>query len=259
MSLREKIRSKKGDILNIYCTAGYPGIDDLPKIIRYLDRYGADIIEVGIPYSDPLADGPTIQQSNAAAIANGITMNRIFEQIGNVSVDVQLVLMGYFNSVYHYGIERFLQACRARGVGHLILPDLPMHVYVDRYRDLFLQNGVDLIFLITPETAEDRIRCIDGFGSAFIYAVTRSGTTGKTDATDSSLFLRRISEMQLKTPVLAGFGISSPDDVKAVCEHVHGAIIGSAFIRHLGRANDLEGSIRQFMQQFKPQYHDHPA
>ena len=248
MTLKEKLRQKSRHLLSIYCTAGYPSLDSLPVVLSALEEQGVDMIEIGIPYSDPISDGPTIQESNALALANGITLERIFEQLSAVHIHTPKILMGYFNSILQFGVERFCARCRECQVTAVIIPDLPPEVFADQYQTLFHRHGISMIFLITPETPRSRILELDAASDAFIYAVSSSGTTGnKPGIQHATAFLSRISELGTQNPVLVGFNIRSREDFKLACRYTSGGIIGSAFIRHISGASDLSLAIEQFV------------
>jgi len=242
---------KQDDILNIYFTAGFPKLDDTEKVILSLDAAGVDLIEIGMPYSDPLADGPTIQESGMVALKNGMTLELLFEQLKRVRQhsQVPLVMMGYFNQMMQFGEERFLQECQAAEIDALILPDLPIDVYEMEYKELFEKMNIPIVFLITPQTSEARIRKVDDLSRGFIYMVSNNSITGaKTGISDMQLaYFNRIADMQLSTPRLIGFGISDNPTYRTACTYSNGAIIGSAFIRTIGKATDLKQSITDFV------------
>ncbi len=243
--LQKKLLDKPSNLINIYCTAGYPNKDSLLKIVPALAESGADMAEIGIPYSDPLADGTTIQQSSAQALRNGMTLELIFQQLKQLEVDVPLILMGYFNSVLQYGIARFCEECVRSGVSGVILPDVPLNYYEEHLEPLFDSYELSMIFLVSPQTSEERRKQIDAKSSAFIYAVSSSSTTGKsTGIQDAVPYLQSLSS--LHHPVMVGFNISSNEDVEIAHAHSAGAIIGSAFIRNLDPENEAE-STREFM------------
>ena len=249
---------KKKDILNVYCTAGYPKLDSTLKVLSSFQKYGADMVEVGMPYSDPLADGPVIQQSNMAALQNGMTIQKLFEQLSNCrnkitpsgdgGFHLPLILMGYLNPVLQFGIEKFCKLAKAVGVDGVILPDLPIYEFENEYRKYFEENDLHFIFLITPETSEERIRKIDVLCKGFIYAVSSSSTTGNNKAIDQQEnYFLKIQNMNLKNPVLVGFGIKDKQTFQAACKYSNGAIIGSAYITSLHNANDIESTTQQFL------------
>lgn len=229
---------KKERILSIYMTAGYPALDDTVPVIKALQESGADMIELGMPFSDPLADGEVIQQSSHAALVNGMTINLLFEQIAGIRQEVQLpiVLMGYLNPVLQFGFENFTRKCKEVGIDGLILPDLPLKIYEEEYRQLVEEAGLKFIMLITPQTSEERIKKIAGASGGFLYMVADSSTTGaRSGISDVQLeYFTRIEKMKLAIPRLIGFGISNSETFNVACRHASGAIIGSAFMKALG-------------------------
>lgn len=248
----ESLFASKSNILNIYFTAGFPQLNDTVRIIKALTRAGVDMIEIGMPFSDPLADGPTIQQSSQQALNNGMTLRLLFEQLSNIRqyTDVPLLLMGYLNPVIQFGVENFCRAAQAVGIDGLILPDLPMHEYLSEYKPIFEHYGLSNIFLMTPQTAEARIRQIDELSqNGFIYMVSAASTTGAKQgfSDEQRSYFERIAAMQLKSPRLIGFGISDKATFAEACRYAHGAIIGSAFINLLGKSTDLEADIAHFV------------
>ena len=249
--LTKLFSEKQSEILNIYFTAGYPKIDDTVDIIRALTQEGVDLIELGVPYSDPMADGPTIQNSSSVALKNGMTLHTLFGQVAESRQhsQVPIILMGYYNQMMQYGIERFLRSCQQSGVDGLIIPDLPMSIYKRDYQDLFGQYDLKIAFLITPETSDERIILADELSSAFIYVVSKSSITGSANTIDQDqkAYFHRIDQLHLKTPRLIGFGIHDRDTYLTACDNSNGAIIGSAFIRALNMAEDLTARITQFV------------
>ena len=211
-------------------------------------------MEIGFPYSDPVADGPVIQASSKQALDNGMTLEVLFDQLKDLrkQVNIPILLMGYVNVMLQYGVEAFCKKCQEVGVDGCIIPDLPMYEYEEMYKDVFENNGLSNIFLVTPQTSEERIRKIDGLSNAFIYLVSSSATTGNNLSVSgtASAYFERISKMNLRTPVMIGFGISDKATYEAACNFASGAIIGSAFVKALD-GNGLDQSIQQFMQQFK--------
>lgn len=250
--INELFSRKSKDILNIYFTAGYPNLNDTETIIFALEKAGADLIEIGIPYSDPLADGPTIQQSGEIALKNGMTVPILLEQIKRVrkKSNIPLVLMGYFNQIMQFGEERFVKACKKAGVDGVILPDLPMSVYEEKYQKIFKRNNINVSFLITPLTTEARIQKADELSDGFIYMVSNSAITGaKSDVSDKQVvYFERIAAMNLQTPRLIGFGISNYETYRTACEHSNGAIIGSAFIKALTDSKDVAATTEHFVK-----------
>jgi len=243
---------KKNNILNIYCTAGFPKLHSTMEVMEALQQSGADMIELGIPYSDPIADGPVIQQSNMQALQNGMSIPILFEQLKDVrnKIKVPVILMGYLNPVLQYGIEKFCEAAALAGIDGIILPDLPMHEFETEYRQHFKKHGLKFIFLITPETSSARIRQIDKLGSGFMYAVSASSTTG-TDAaineTEQQAYFKKLQHMNLVNPVLAGFGIKDKKTFDAACTFTRGAIIGSAYIHAIRYTADIGHTTKDFI------------
>lgn len=238
-------------ILNVYCTAGYPKLDSTLEIMQTLQENGADIIELGMPYSDPLADGPVIQESSARALENGMTIKTLFGQLKNMrpTIKVPVVLMGYMNPVMQYGFEKFCEDAAAVGVDGLILPDLPMYEFEMEYGAIIKKYGLDFIFLVTPETSETRIRKIDELSSGFIYAVSSSSTTG-TDKEFGNVetYLKKLAAMQLKNPILVGFGVKDKSSFEAASKHAQGAIIGTAFIKAISGDKPVKEAAAAFLK-----------
>lgn len=248
-------RNKPGNILSVYFTAGYPQLNDTETIIKSLADCGADIIEVGIPFSDPMADGPVIQKSNDKALRNGMSLKLLFDQLKDIRkiTDIPLLLMGYLNPVIQYGIEDFCNKAAEVGIDGLILPDLPIDIYRKEYKSLFEKYKLSAVFLVTPETSNDRIREIDSISSGFVYLVSSSSTTGiREDIEKRQIeYFERIRKLGLKNPLLIGFGISNNSTFRRACEYGNGAIIGSAFIKAISDKHDLETSIRGFIDTIK--------
>ncbi|MBX2933956.1 MAG: tryptophan synthase subunit alpha [Ferruginibacter sp.] len=245
---------KTNDILNIYCTAGFPKLTSTAKVLIALQNNGADIIEVGIPYSDPIADGAVIQQSNMIALKNGMSIAALFKQLNKVkdTVQVPVILMGYLNPVLQYGMERFCKEAAAANITGIILPDLPMFEYEKEYQQVFIKYNLNFIFLVTPETDDERIRQIDNLCSGFIYAVSSSSTTGKNKAIeDQGSYFKKLQDMQLKNPVLVGFGIKDRESFAAACKYSNGAIIGSAYIKAIENSNNIEKDTKDFINRLK--------
>lgn len=245
---------KKTGVLNMYCTAGFPQLNSTVEVITALQKNGADIIELGIPYSDPIADGPVIQQSNMHALENGMSITLLFEQLKNIRDHIQLpiILMGYMNPVLQFGIDKFCEAAAAVGVDGIILPDLPMYEFETMYQQHFKKYNLQFIFLVTPETGEERIREIDSLSSGFIYAVSSSSTTGNTKAIeDQDAYFKKLAAMNLTNPVLVGFGIKDKNTFDAACTHTNGAIIGSAYITALKDTADINQVTKDFINRIK--------
>lgn len=253
MKLKEALRGS--NLLSVYFTAGYPQLNDTQTIIKSLEAAGANIIEVGLPYSDPPADGPVIQQSSSAALAGGITADIVFEQLSEIknTVEIPLILMGYLNQMLVYGTDAFLQKCKESGIQALIIPDLPPEIYEKEYKELFEKYEQSNIFLISPQTPAKRIRMIDSLTDTFIYMVSSSSVTGgrKEISREQREYFERVRALKLKNPVLIGFGISNNETFKKACEYASGAIIGSAFIKKLSPEKDLDKIIHKFVKRIK--------
>ena len=236
--------SAEGKILSIYATAGFPQLKDTLQVLKELENTGVDLIEIGMPFSDPLADGPTIQESSTKALINGMTTELLFEQLKEVRnhLSIPLILMGYFNPVLQFGVEKFLKKASEIGIDGVILPDLPLEVYEREYKDLFEAYGLSMIFLITPQTPESRIRQIEQASTSFIYMVSTSSTTGAQEGfnQESMEYFKRIEAMNLQVPTVVGFGISNASSYHQATSHSKGAIIGSAFIKALSKEG-IEG------------------
>ncbi|HAI76855.1 MAG TPA: tryptophan synthase subunit alpha [Microscillaceae bacterium] len=238
--------------LTVYCTAGFPTLHDTVPILESLQTAGADIVEIGMPFSDPIADGEVIQQSNQVALQNGMTIKTLFEQLQGFRQKVHLpvLLMGYINPVLQYGIERFFEHAAEVEVDGVILPDLPLAEYEREYLPLCRKYNLSAVFLVSPQTDETRIRKIDDLTEGFIYLVSSSSTTGKTQGIQAEQinYFERIRQMQLKNPKQIGFGIADKASFQTACQYAEGAIIGSAFIKAIAQSADLPASIRQFVQ-----------
>ncbi len=248
-------REKGNNILSVYFTAGYPELNDTVSIMQYLQEAGADMIEVGIPFSDPIADGPTIQDSSTKAIQQGMSVKKLFEQLNGIREKIQIpvLLMGYLNPIVQYGFKEFCQHCEDNGIDGLIIPDLPLAEYQEIYKPILDQHGLYNIFLITPQTSDARVAAIDESSHGFIYMVSSASVTGaKKGISDIQMsYFKRIQEMKLKNPTLIGFGISDYESFSSACTHSQGAIIGSAFIQLLGQSKNLKQDITQFIQGIK--------
>ncbi|GET32977.1 tryptophan synthase alpha chain [Prolixibacter bellariivorans] len=249
--INQLFKEKQNNILSVYFTAGYPKLQDTEEVIIELEKSGADLIEIGIPFSDPVADGPTIQKSSDKALKNGMSMKLLFGQLKDIrqKVKLPLVLMGYFNNVLQYGVEEFCRKANEIGIDGIILPDLPLEVYEHEYRTYFEQNNLRNIFLITPQTHDERIRKIDELSNGFIYMVSSSSTTGaKSSVTQhQEAYFKRIQEMNLKNPRLIGFGISNNTTFVNSCRYSNGAIVGSAFIKALSNEGSISQNVKKFV------------
>lgn len=234
--INQKLQENK-KLLSIYFTAGYPAIDDTVTIIQNLEKAGVDMIEIGLPFSDPLADGPTIQASSTQALKNGMTTQKLFEQLKNIreSVTIPLIAMGYFNPMLQYCVEAFCKKCQEIGIDGLIIPDLPVAIYNEQYKATFEKYGLVNVFLITPQTSVERINFIDAISSGFIYMVSSASVTGSQSGfgDEQTNYFERIANMNLNNPQIIGFGISNNETFTQATEYAKGAIIGSAFIKHL--------------------------
>lgn len=253
--IKQLFQEKKGNVLSIYYTAGYPNIGDTLAIAEALEKSGADMLEIGFPYSDPVADGPVIQASSKQALNNCMTLHVLFEQLKDLRkhVSIPVLLMGYVNPVLQFGVENFCKACVEVGVDGCIVPDLPMAEYEAFYQGVFEQNGLSNIFLITPQTADERIRKIDSLSNGFIYLLSSSATTGKNldVSANTESYFARIKSMNLNNPTLIGFGISSKETFDKACAYANGGIIGTAFVKALSQGDDLQGNVSKFMKSFK--------
>lgn len=253
--IKTLFEQKSTGLLSVYFTAGYPNLEDTVPIILELEKNGVDMIEVGMPFSDPLADGPTIQQSSEIAIRNGMTIPKLFEQLQDIRklTQMPLVLMGYLNPVMQYGVERFCKKAKEIGIDGLILPDLPLSDYVREYKALFEQNELSKVFLVTPQTPEQRIREIDSHTNGFVYMVSSASVTGSTtgSAVTNTDYFKRVASMGLRNPGIIGFGIHDRDTFDQACNHSRGAIIGSAFIKALAKEGSLQQNIQTFIQSIR--------
>jgi len=250
-SIKNLFKKKNRSVLNVYCTAGYPQLNSTIEVMKALQENGADIIELGMPYSDPLADGPVIQQSSSTALANGMTIKKLFQQLKDFrkSISVPVVLMGYMNPVLQYGFEKFCADAAAVGVDGLILPDLPEHEFETEYGTVIKKHGLDFIFLITPETSGERIKKLDELSTGFLYAVSSSSTTGSDkNMTDVRSYLQKLKSLNLSNPVLVGFGIKDKTTFEAACDNANGAIIGTAYIKALAGPGNVADITRKFLE-----------
>jgi tryptophan synthase alpha chain len=256
--IQNLFQQKNKNILNIYCTAGYPHLESTTEVLLALQQNGADLIEIGMPYSDPLADGEVIQASSGVALANGMTIAKLFDQLkgirlssstlGDGGIQMPLILMGYMNPVMQYGIEKFCADAEAVGIDGIIIPDLPMYEFETVYKPVFEKYQLNFVFLVTPETSEERIRQIDALSSGFIYAVSSSATTGNSKPIEAQEgYFKKLQNMQLKNPILVGFGINSKQTFEAACAYTNGAIIGSAYIKALQHNSNVTVTTKDFL------------
>ncbi|MFV0566524.1 MAG: tryptophan synthase subunit alpha [Flavobacteriaceae bacterium] len=246
--INKKLNEDK-KLLSIYFTAGYPALNDTVTIIETLEKSGVDMVEIGLPFSDPLADGPTIQGSSTRALKNGMTTQTLFNQLKDIrkTVNIPLIIMGYFNPVLQYGVEAFCKKCQDIGIDGLIIPDLPVDVYNEQYKAVFEAHGLINIFLITPQTSDARIKFIDSVSNGFIYMVSSASVTGSQSGFGNAQtqYFKRIADMDLKNPQIVGFGINNHDTFTQATQYAKGAIIGSAFIKHLteNKTNNIKSFI----------------
>jgi tryptophan synthase alpha chain len=251
MSRIEKLFKKKNkNVLNVYCTAGFPELKSTLRIMKALQDNGADLIELGMPYSDPLADGPVIQASGTKALENGMTIGKLFEQLRDFRavINIPVLLMGYMNPVLQFGFEHFCRSAADAGVDGIILPDLPIYEFETEYSASLKKYGLDFVFLVTPETSESRIRKVDSLSTGFLYAVSSSSTTGKDkDLESQQAYLARLENMKLKNPILVGFGIKDKSTFLTASRHTQGAIIGTAYIKAIEHNPDIESATKQFL------------
>jgi tryptophan synthase alpha chain len=246
----ELFKRKQAGVLSVYSTAGFPRLDSTLEVMKALQSNGADLIELGMPYSDPLADGPVIQASGTTALENGMTLAVLLEQLKDMraTIHIPVLLMGYLNPILQYGFERFCQDAARVGVDGLILPDLPIYEFETEYGPVLRKHGLDFVFLVTPETSAERIRKVDMLSSGFIYAVSSSSTTGKNkDMREQEAYFQRLKDMKLKNPVMVGFSIRDKTSFDVACRHANGAIIGTAYIRAIEKAADVDAATREFL------------
>ncbi len=254
--INELFKNKK-KVLSVYFTAGFPALEDTVPVLTGLLNAGVDMLEIGVPFSDPLADGPVIQNSSEIALSNGMTLKKLFSQIEKIrdpetegsNLQAPLLLMSYLNPVLQYGMEDFCKKAKETGIDGVIIPDLPVQVYLDEYKELFERYGILNVFLITPQTSETRIRMIDEHSKGFIYMVSSASTTGinTTNSSQQIGYFERIKKMNLKNPLIIGFGISNRTDFDKACTYASGAIIGSAFIKAISARKPLGEEIRSFV------------
>ena len=237
--------------LNIYFTAGVPNLNDTTEILKLIQSSGADYIEIGMPYSDPVADGPVIQKAHEIALKNGMTISKLFEQLKSVKskMEIPIILMGYINPVLSFGFEEFCKECKESGVSGLIIPDLPPVEFEKNYRSILEQHNLNFIFLVTPETSDERIKYLDSLSSGFLYAVSSSSTTGnEAKEINNEEYLNRLSNLGLKNPVMIGFGIKNKSDFDKVTEKADGGIIGTAFVNILLNNDDWAKKGEDFIR-----------
>ena len=246
--IKQLFEKKQKNILSIYFTAGFPQLNDSCNVIRKLEANGIDLIEIGIPFSDPMADGPTIQESGTIALRNGMTLKVLFEQLKNIRSDVTipLILMGYLNPIMQYGFENFCKQCKETGIDGAIIPDLPFNDYISQYKPIADKYDIKIVMLITPETSDERIRLIDEHTDGFIYMVSSASTTGAQSNFDDKkqTYFRKINGMNLRNPRLIGFGISNKATLEAAQENASGAIIGSKFITLLKESANIKEAVK---------------
>lgn len=250
--INQKLKEDK-KLLSIYFTAGFPQLNDTVEIIENLEKSGVDFIEIGLPFSDPLADGPTIQASSTTALDNGMTSEVLFDQIKDIrkTVSIPLIIMGYFNPMMQFGVEAFCEKCAQIGIDGLIIPDLPLQEYNENYKDIFEKYGLINVFLITPQTSDERIRFIDEISEGFIYMVSSASVTGSknTFGNIQNDYFKRIESMKLNSPQIVGFGISNSETFKQATKYAKGAIIGSAFVKHLTKygVNSIDKFVKNIL------------
>lgn len=249
--IEQLFKRKHEKVLNMYCTAGFPKLESTLEVMTAFQNNGVDLIELGMPYSDPLADGEVIQQSGAVALKNGMTISILFKQLQEMrsTIHLPVILMGYMNPVIQYGFENFCAKAAEVGIDGLILPDLPIYEYESEYRDIIKKYNLNLIFLVTPETKEERVRRIDELSSGFLYAVSSSSTTGNNkDISKQESYFQKLQQMNLKNPILVGFGIRDKQTFEAACKYANGAIIASAYIKALGNGLNIKISTEDFLK-----------
>lgn len=252
MNRFQKAFSTADKVLNIYFTAGYPNIEDTRLILKELQDNGVDMVEIGMPFSDPLADGPTIQHSSGKALDNGMTISKLFEQLSDMrnEINIPVVLMGYINPILQYGVEKFCKSCKDVGVDGLILPDLPLNLYKKNYKGYFDRYGIKNVLLITPQTSNERIKLIDEESNSFVYMVSTASTTGKADS-DISIakeYFDKVESLKLKNPRLIGFNVKDRETYEFASSNSNGAIIGSAFVKAISEEGDLKQNIQEFIK-----------
>jgi tryptophan synthase alpha chain len=252
--IQSLLQQKRRSVLSFYCTAGFPRLEDTLPVLEALETAGADMIEIGMPFSDPLADGPVIQQSSTQALQNGMNLPVLFDQLKAVrnKVKVPLLLMGYLNPVLQFGIARFCKEAAACGIDGLIIPDLPLDEYREAWEALTRQHNLSMVFLVTPATPEARIHEIDRLSHGFIYVVTAAATTGKDLVLDKSTqdYFSRLQQLSLRNPLIAGFGIRDKQGFDQVCRYVNGAVVGSGLIRALQQDSSTPETVAGYVKSF---------
>ncbi|MES2778693.1 MAG: tryptophan synthase subunit alpha [Bacteroidota bacterium] len=244
-------QNKKDNVLSIFFTAGFPELEDTVEILKSLQEQNVDMVEIGIPFSDPLADGPIIQHSSHVALKNGMSLEELFKQLKHVRNEIHfpLLLMGYYNTILQFGVDRFIEHAADIGIDGVIVPDIPLEEWEEIYAYKFRSKNIHPVLLITAQTPEERIQRIDRVGSGFIYVVASSGITGRQNhsQTENDLYLSRIKKLGLKNPIMAGFGVHNRETFRNACAHMNGAIIGSAFIDALKESQFKENNITNFL------------
>lgn len=252
--LTEAFKSKSSKVLNIYFTAGFPELNDTLTILKTLENSGVDMVEIGMPFSDPMADGPVIQNSSNTALKNGMNMNILFEQLKDMrkEVSIPVLLMGYLNPVLQYGIEKFCDKAAEVGIDGLIIPDIPLVEYREEYKEIFEKNNLSFIFLVTPQTSEARIKVIDDLATGFIYVVSTASTTGGAKSVrDAQEYLKKVQGYNLQNPTMVGFNIKDKDSFDFATTYANGAIIGSAFVSMLKESKNKEKDIQAYIQSIR--------
>jgi tryptophan synthase alpha chain len=248
--LKQLFDRKRSKVLGVYYTAGFPELNSTMELMQALQDNAVDMIELGMPYSDPLADGPVIQASGSKALQNGMSIARLFDQLREMraSISIPVLLMGYLNPILQYGFEKFCEAAATAGVDGLILPDLPIYEFETEYGPIIKKHGLDFVFLVTPETSGERIKKVDALSTGFLYAVSSSSTTGGSqNLANQQDYFRRLSTLGLINPVVVGFGVRDKASFEAACQHSNGAIIGTAFIRAIDQAPDIRKATKEFI------------
>lgn len=252
--INQLFKNKSARIFSVYFTAGYPSLEDTVPVIRALEKNGVDMIEIGMPYSDPVADGPVIESSSAKAIENGMTIEKLFSQLKELEGDahVPLVLMGYLNPVMQFGFEKFCKQAANCCISGLIIPDLPLREFKTEFQHITEKYGLHFIFLVTPETSEERIRMIDELSDGFIYAVSSSSVTGRdTDENKKEKYLEKLKSMNLKNPVVVGFGVKDKKTFEQACRYANGAITGTAFVKAISTGGNFDKLTKDFVQSLR--------